>query len=493
MGQKVEISLGNGFYESESLPISNQQLVNAYVNLPQAPALTNANLFGSSGLKQLTTTGQIKQVNRGSDVRQDVPFFLNGEELYRVIRTVNTDGSESFGAQSVGTIPGATRASFANNGNQLMILVPGGNGYIYDETLIPEFQQITAPGFTANGNPLQVIFIDSYFVCVTDEDKIIRSDSNDGLTWNSLLFGSAEADPDRVTSIGTDRNTIFVGGSETIELFDVVPVGDFNIQRIEGATVPKGVFAPFSLIEVDKRMMWCGGGANESPAIWRLDGTQPVKVSTTAIDSLLQTFTQEEIQEAFAYKYAQRGAYFVAFSFPSITIEFNTITGRWNERESQIVNSKGVTVTVRNRINSLVTAYGRIMVGDGIDGRIGELSPDVYTEYEQPLLRRFSTQPLYNQGDNISISMVELQTESGVGNEAQPDPEIRMSYSEDGKSFSDPVPEPLGKIGEYNARQVWRGLGRFDRFAVLLFEFSDPVKFVASNLIVKIKAGRQSG
>ena len=80
-----------------------------------------------------------------------------------------------------------------------------------------------------------------------------------------------------------------------------------------------------------------------------------------------------------------------------------------------------------------------------------------------------------------------------MGNSAQPDPQIRMKYSEDGKTFLDALDVDVGKIGAYQTRQLWRGLGRFDRFAVLLFEFSDPVKFVASNLIVKIKAGRQSG
>jgi hypothetical protein len=110
-----------------------------------------------------------------------------------------------------------------------------------------------------------------------------------------------------------------------------------------------------------------------------------------------------------------------------------------------------------------------------------------------PILRAFSLQPFADMGAAISLNSVELTMESGVGNDAQPEPEIRMSTSKDGKNFNDPIPAPIGKIGEYDVRQIWRRLGRFSRFGILLFEFSDPNKFRALKLRMNVKQGSQRG
>ena len=94
---KVQLPIGGGFYESNSLPISAQECVNWYVNTPQTQgALSDANLFGSPGVEQITTTGQIKQVNRGSHVKSGIPYFLNGETLYRTDLTFDVNGNEVF-------------------------------------------------------------------------------------------------------------------------------------------------------------------------------------------------------------------------------------------------------------------------------------------------------------------------------------------------------------------------------------------------------------
>lgn len=236
--------------------------------------------------------------------------------------------------------------------------------------------------------------------------------------------------------------------------------------------------------------MWIGGGENESAAIWQLNGSNTEKVSNTAIDSELQSLSQSDLNEAFAYSYAQKGAFFVAFSFPSVTFVYDIVTAKWHERRSRVVDTKGVASKVRCRINSLATAYGRVICCDSQDGRIGVLDPDVYKEYDQPILREFSTITLFNQGDSFSIPHVELTMESGVGNEEQPEPEIRLAFSKDAQKFSNDIPRKVGKVGEFEARQIWRKLGRFARMAVIRFEFSDPCKFSALKLVIGIRNGR---
>ena len=105
----------DGQYKSDSLTVSNQLNVNCYVNIPQTQSFSQSNLFGTAGISELSTTGVIRQVNRGSHVKAGKPYFLNGETLYRQdLTTVN--GVEVLTNVALGTIAGTNRVSMADNG-----------------------------------------------------------------------------------------------------------------------------------------------------------------------------------------------------------------------------------------------------------------------------------------------------------------------------------------------------------------------------------------
>ncbi len=481
----IPLDISGGFYESDSSPISAQQCTNWYVNIPQTEgALSPGNLFGTAGLTQLQTSGAVNNANRGSHVKGGLPYFLNGEVLFRLDRTIDGFGVETFTLVSLGTIPGKTRASFADNGTQLMVVV-GGDGWIIDESSGSPFLKITDLDFKANGTPEQVVFIDSFFLVTTDSKKFIRSAANDGLTWDALDFFTAEADPDDIVAPIVFKNQALIGGGGTIEFFQDL-AGTF--QRINGMIINKGIFAPFGIVNTSDSVMFIGGGVNESPAIWALSGSSVQKVSTTAIDAVLKRFPIEDIELAFAWSYAQSGAYFVGFTFPERTFVFDTITSKWHERKSQIVDARGLALTTKWRMNSMVTAYNKILCGDAIDGRIGSLDLDTFTEYDNEIIRTFTTQPFANQGQSFSVSKMEITMESGVGLADEPvEPQIRMSFSKDTKTFNNEIWRGFGNIGEFFRRAIWRRLGRFSRYAVFKFEMSDPVKPVIIKLEANIK------
>ena len=218
-------------------------------------------------------------------------------------------------------------------------------------------------------------------------------------------------------------------------------------------------------------------------------GNNAKKVSTTAIDSVLNKYSTDDIANCFAMAYGQAGAYFVVFTFAQDTFEYNTITGLWNQRESRVINPNGNGVRQRWRVNSLVSAYNRIICGDSVDGSIGEVSRETYTEYEQPIVRIVRTMPFYNQGTSFSISALELTVESGVGLIGEDAPNYRISTSKDGKTFNNELARPSGEIGQYEKRLLWNKLGRFSRFSVIQIKMSAPVKPVIISLMGNIKAG----
>ena len=188
---------------------------------------------------------------------------------------------------------------------------------------------------------------------------------------------------------------------------------------------------------------------------------------------------------------AQNGAYFIGFSFPVLTLEFNTVTGKWNERKSQIVNTKGLTETIRWRVNSVAFVDGLLLCGDSQDGRIGEISPFIYSEYDDEIIRSCVVQPLTNQGNSISITELEPTFKSGVGTLETPDPKIRMATSKTGNGFNNETSRSIGGIGRYNARSIWHRQGRFPREALIKFKMSDMVESEFIKLEARLKGGQR--
>jgi hypothetical protein len=477
----TQLPITNGFYVSNSLPISAQECTNWYVVVEGAPSLAAETLRGTPGIELVQTSGTILQANRGAHTMAGLPYFVNGAKLYRLDQTAVTP-VEVYDLVDLGTISGTARVSMADNGTQLMTLVPGGNGYIYNhvtDTLV----QITDPDFTANGDPQFVVFVDGYFVVSTNTKKFIISAINDGTSWNALDYGTAESDPDVIVAPIVFKNQLFMAGSQTFEAFQNVGGTDFSFQRT-GLFLDKGVYAPYSLINTQDTFMWVGGGLNESPSIWAFAGNSTQKISTVAIDFILKSLTNDQLAAIYSWVYSQNGSYFVAFALPNSTLVYDHASKRWHERKSYYDNE-----IFGYRVSGMTQAYNHVFCGDQVDGRIGKLNPDLFTEYTNNIIRVAATQPFQNNMQSIFVPSIELTIESGVGNEAVTNPVIAMDRSVDGKTWSDQRTREMGKIGEYNRRAIWRRNGRASRFEVFRFTLSDAVKPVIIQLTADIVSG----
>ena len=479
----MEIPLAQGFYVSDSLPVSAQECINWVPVRAELPALSQMQLRGTAGIDLLTSSGDADiNVNRGSWDLAGIPYFVNGNNLYRLNISFTPTG-ELFTLTNLGTITGIGRVVMADNGTQLMILVPGGDGFIY--TVAGGLVQITDADFYAHGNPQSVVFIDSYFVCTTDTKEWIVSNINNGLAWDALDFGTAEADPDIPVAPVVNNNQLFITGSETTEGFQNIGGTGFPFQR-NNIFLDKGCYAPFSLISSNERFFMIGGGKNESPAIWAYQGGGYQKVSTTVIDSILSTYTKTNIALTFSLSWSIKGQYFVCFILPDRAFTYNITTGLWHEQKSGVPDSFGDLVQTRWRVNSLVTAYGYLLVGDYADGRIGKLNTSTYKEYGYDIVRIFSPPPIANGGKSFRIPRIELTMEAGVGNVDIEDPKVSLAISKDAKLFNYERNRRIGKIGAYNQRTIWRRNGRYPRMCVLKFRLSDPVKPVVIKLEAEI-------
>ena len=492
---RVSVPLPAGSYKNAVNAFTIQSCINCYPVVPTKQAIADLSIFGTSGIREVTTTlDSIAGANRGGRVKNGKPYVLNGPNLYRIDRGLDVNGDVFYTPVLLGEVGGESRAFFSDNGKQLIVICEG-KGFIVDETLTPVFQQITAPGFTANGTPETVTFVDGFFLVTTNAKKIIRSNINDGLTWNSLNFGTAEADPDDLKAIVTLKNQPYAGGAKTIEMFRNIGASGFSFQRVTGYVISKGVFAPHTFIAAADRIFFVGGGEMESPAIWVLPPAgEPEKISTDAIDTQLQRMGIEDINNAFAWSYSQNGGYFVGFSFTNQCFVYDVASGLWHDRESQVLDSKGFVYTTRWRANCILTAYNNVYVADSQSGKIGELSPFLYREFDRAIRRTVITPPISNQIQPFFISRVDAVMDQGrVGNPSASPVSVALSWSTDAITWSNPIQAEVGEVGNFGENISWNPIGRASRFTVMKFEFSADAPFAFLRADMNVIQGNPIG
>lgn len=475
----VNLPINNGFYVSGSSVVSDQVCNNLYPVKNQIPALVEEYLVGTQGIRELDSS--VTAPNRGGHVMRGIPYVVNGDKLYKVIETF-VAGNPVYSLDELGTIPQPGRVSMADNGNQLMIIVPGVDGYIYNATT-DVLAIISDVDFKANGLPKYCAFVDSYFIVTTDDDRFIRSAPNDGLAWNALDFGTADSSPDGIVAPIVFNNQLFITGATTTEAFQNVGGAGFGFQRT-GLFLQKGCAAPLSLINTQNSFVWIGGGVNETPAVWAFVGNSVQKISTNAIDLLIASLNSAQLESVYAWTYSRNGSFFVGFSLPDIAIVYDYLTGKWHTRTTRVDDEQKTYL-----VSSVMTAYQKLLCASRYSGKLGELSDDVYEDLDAIVTRTFVTLPFFNNNQSVFVPSLELMIESGVGNADSPDPVVTMDRSVDGKTWQAPRPRAMGKVGEYNRRAIWNRNGRASRLEMFRFSISDPVKVVIIQMTANIIGG----
>jgi len=455
---RVPLDISNGFYESFSKPLANQQCVNLYPVVPETPARSQTAIRQTPGIDSFGTVSDL--IGRGRDKIGETPFFVIGNSLYET--------ASSGASINRGTIAGTGPVSMANDGTLIWIVVPGAQSYHFDTTT-NTLTLNTDPNFL--GPATSVSFKDGFFVFTTDD--IIFNSNLDGTTFTPTDFGTAEIDPDKIFTSLVIHNQLMIPGTEIIEVFQTVGGAGFPFQRVSGAQIDKGLSARFAIVQADNTFFWMGGSNNELPSIYRAQGANSIKVSTPAIDRLIQSHTDAEIQDVTAWAYSQDGEEFIGFKFPATTIVFQVVAssrkGRpiWHERK---------TVGTTWRINFIQEAFGKLLTVDDQSGEIGRMDSNLFTEFSATPNRQFSTEPFNQDGLPLFASKYELIMETGVGNASSTAPVVNSSFSDNSVNFFQMLPRSIGGIGEFNTRVLWRRMGRIPRQRVLSFQVKEPCK-----------------
>jgi hypothetical protein len=370
------------------------------------------------------------------------------------------------GSDGTGTTPGCiNKVSMSHNdaGPSQLVIVDGTNGWIYTTT--GGLVEITDDDFY----PSRVVdFQDQYFVFIRDgTGQWFLSNLNDGTLYTATDIATAEGDPDNLVSLISQRRELWLFGAETIEIWYNSGSGSPPFSRYEGGFIERGCAAAFSVAEDDNSIFWLG----EDRIFYRADGYQPVRISQHGIEEALRKYTV--IDDACALIYTMAGHKFYVCTFPAEdhTWVYDIATKLWHERQSFGMG--------RWRVSTHIEAYGKHLVGDFQDGKIGELDLDTYQEYGVTMQGRATGSVIHADRTRVSHRKFELDIESGIGltTGQGSDPQIWLEWSDDGgRTWSARKPfRSMGKLGEYRKRLRWTRMGsaRERIFSVVV---SDPVK-----------------
>lgn len=455
-----EIVFGLQSYESRSLPLSAQRMVNAFIEIQPQGTKSQVPIFAAPGLAQFTVlpTSPIRGL---WNFRGDL-YVVAGDSVYRV----NSAG----GYKLLGTgISGSGVVSMSDNGTQL-IIVNGVAGYIVDDT--DTFQQITSGNFYSAST---VIFFDNYFVLDRKgTNQFFLSALNDGLTYNALDFASAEAQPGFLTAVAQNLQLLFLFAQNHIELWYDSGANDFPFARYAGGVIERGCIAPHTVVLQDDALFFLGA----DKVFYRLQGNVPLRISTHAIEHAIQQYG--DVSDAFCFTYTIEGHKMVVLTFPSVphTWVYDISTKMWHERVSWDANDNSLD---RWRGNCACEIYSKVLIGDAFSGVIGYLDWDLNTEYNNTIQVLMHSSPVHSDRLRLFVNRFELDMQAGVGNATGDgsSPLVLLRWSKDGaETWSKIQPSrSLGAIGEYTTRQRWLNLGCGYQFVFEVI-ISDPVKRV---------------
>ena len=143
----------------------------------------------------------------------------------------------------------------------------------------------------------------------------------------------------------------------------------------------------------------------------------------------------------------------------------------------------------RHRSNSHTFFEGRHIVGDYSDGKLYYLDYDNYTDNGDVITRKRRSPHLHSDDRYAYHRSVRVDFEEGVGNSGDTDPQAILRWSDDGgHTWSNEKWRPIGKVGEYKNKVIWRKLGRSDD-RIYELTVTDGVKAVVIDAYADIDIG----
>lgn len=358
-----------GFNAIQKLPKTRESLTNLF-NDGEGLVLPRP------GIDTITT---LSGIARGKFVWNGALYVVSSTSLIKITNT--TTGANT----TIGAIAGNEIIDTAIGFNTAVIVVKGGEIYTLDK-------MDTLVSILGNDNIVScdaVTHIDGRFVYVPSDGSqpAFFSDVGAAGTVQAASFFDAEELPDQNETAFNLRNTLYIGGTDSFELFRDTGASPVPFQRLQGARIDYGFIG--GLVDYADTFAFIGREKGQNYGIYLINQGRADKISNEAIDTILSKNTLEDMADAIASRFKWRSHDILTFTLPTDSIGY--FNGRWFLL-SKLINGNE-TPWNGGYINQFNGEYYSASLK-----KFGKLS-DVNTEYGE-LIPRIVDIPFQNPNNN---------------------------------------------------------------------------------------------
>lgn len=476
----MRFGLIGGSYTASSTAIADEETINWYQETRES---SNAGVspergYGGSGANSQPSLLRTPGIAVAYDFGADAPvrgswelngraFVVAGPTLYEIF----ADGtSTNRGAVQNDGLP----ASIAASTIQLSI-VSFGHLYCYDLTA----NTLTDVTSALVGVPVVVKYGDGFFIALLQGNKFQVSAPLDGTTWPGLQVNEVSVFPENVSSISVNHRELWVHGLRHTQPYQ--NTGSDNVYDVNpGTLIEKGCAATFSTCLLDNSVFWIDEDERGARSAWRSNGYTPQRISTHAVETDLDTYTEQQIAGLTSYAYQEAGHLFWVLYIPGSSWSWVYDVGEqlWHKRAKWV-----------DRVYSAhwgwnhVYAFGKHLIGDWESGKLYDLDRAYLDDNGTPLRRLRRTPVVLNELERIFHKELKLFYTTGTGpqppltdgdgNPREPQTMTRWSNNS-GATWSSEHWKPLGAAGQYGRLVRYTRLGS-SRQRIYENVFSDPV------------------
>jgi hypothetical protein len=398
---RQELPIVGGFYKNSNRHWSAEDVLNYLpVKSESGGSRTQFELKQAPGPKPFV---EIYTEQAGGDPVYAGPVrgLTNVEgKLYVVAGTTLFQVTSALTCIPRGTIPGVGLVSMAHNqqglGNELA--VDNGSARYVLNTLTNAFQKVNDPGFPGS---FMAFYIDQYLGFIEPQGRFWgHSDLADALNYSELDAYEAEADPDRIVSAIVSHREVLIFGKDTIEPFVNAPSTSGGIapfQRASNTVIECGCSARYSVVTMDNSVFWL----DDKRVVRKLEGYNPMRISTAGVEQALRECTPEQITRAYAFTWEDEGHKVYYLTVPGkFTFGFDLLSQEWARRSSPGLNTW--------RLSSLTFWNGQWIGGDLQAGKLYVLDWDYSFDGQEELVRERVSGVLAANQNPLTVHEIEL-------------------------------------------------------------------------------------
>jgi hypothetical protein len=489
----ADFPIFGGFNKENTPRFDAQETINLYLTADPA-GKKKFQMRGTPGLQQ----EQVVQV--GTDPSR--ALFANGERLYGIFGDQVYEFDTALVKTLIGTLgtdTGYVSIQANNNADGQVIFVDGQAGYIYNETS-GVFAQITDPGFPSS--PIDVAFLDGYFVVPQGESRQYAiSALNDGTKWDPLDIAQIQAYPGELIGVGVVNRRLFFFKNTSTEVWYNAGAADFPFRRDNNLIFNYGCLTAASICSEHGLLFWLSQDQEGASSVMMANGGAPEKISTEAIDGIIQSFTEPADVRCYIRKDDSHVFYVMSWTTDDFTLVYDATISKeigapfWF-KEEMLKTKNSANTPMFNKTRHLADCHAFFN------------NTHYIGSYKAPILYRMSLDYIDNAGEPIKrericrhfndqayrllqIAEIRVDFQTGIGNNdgIYQNPKAYLSISRDGgERYGNHVPARLGRIGQSKIRTRWlkKGTGRDLVFKITVYASVAPIIILGAAINSKV-------